>query len=351
MKFSILCCLAAYITSILAQEDSVCNIKLMSSYGLKGLAIPRDGSIVCPQVTSNCCDKVDELYIHKYYQKNVAGIMLARYGRNNELIPQVAMMLQDLSKINFTELAFAFNNTPYCESIGGNITIAYNRLQGANMTSIVELFPNMTTNLTSIFKFVGRVREGFYCSLCDVSTQSGVDLEGKTIVYSKPFCDRLVALTFPSLFFKWTSTYGYLMHFDLILNQTQNVSLFTPEQKVIVTKILTALTDCQGSLKKPDCSNFCGLFYLNENSLLFDGDPALLQSVLTNYQTYSTPYKTSPPNMQPFRPVIRQKMTEALMAQLRARGLDRLIRRDQIDRLANMLTNIAPPRMSANGTN
>lgn len=349
MKISFLCCLTAFITFVLGNEDSVCNLKLLTSYGLKGLALPRDSSIICPQVQNNCCDKVDELYIHKYYQKNVAGVLLPRYARNNEILPQISTMLTDLNKVNFTSFARMFNNTPFCGEIGGNITLAYGRMQGANITNILQFFPNMTENLTHIYKRIGKLREGFYCTLCDMNTQNSVDLDNKAITYSKTFCEKLTEMTFPSLYFKWTGIYGFLIHFDLILNQTQNASLFTPSEKILVVKTLAALRRCQGLDQKKDCSDYCGLMYLNENSPLFDGDSALLTNVLAQYNTLVLPFK-SPPAVKPFEKAVRQKAREALRARLRAKGLDEDVDESEMDAMANMMADDAMSRNDTNST-
>ena len=346
MKISVLCCLTAFISFVLGTEDTVCNLKLLTSYGLKGLALPRDSSIICPQVQNNCCDKVDELYIHKYYQKNVAGVLLPRYARNNEVLPQVSTMLQDLNKVNFTAFARMFNTTPFCAEIGGNITQAYGRMQGANITNILLFFPNMTENLTHIYKRVGKLREGFYCTLCDMNTQSSVDLDNKAITYSKTFCEKLTEMTFPTLYFKWTGIYGFLIHFDLILNQTQNASLFTPSEKALVVKTLAALRRCQGLDQKKDCSDYCGLMYLNENSPLFDGDSGMLTNILTQYNTLVVPYKSTPV-IKTFDKVVKQKTREALRARLRARGLDADVDDSAIDGMADLMTEEKPN----NGTN
>lgn len=272
--------LLAFIEELLAGCDETCKVRMLASYGLKGMTNPRQGSIVCPLVQQNCCSKEDEMYIHKYYTNFLAGSFMSKYTKINDILPAVGSMMQQIAGLNFTSLAQFFNKVRFCQNISSIVAAAEGTLSTTNVSGVVSFFPNLTTNLTKIFKRIAKIREGFFCTLCDLNTHSSVDIVDKKILYSKSFCSTLVKLTFDSLNFKWGNIYNYLIQYDRILNATLNQSLFTPTVKSEIIKILIAVNKCAGLTGKKNCHSYCGLFYLNENSLLFDGDVPVLENAI-----------------------------------------------------------------------
>jgi len=276
----VLLCLLTLIEEYLSADDDTCNVRLLSSYGLKGIVNPVFGSVVCPMVTQTCCSKEDELYIHKYYNMFLAGAFIQRYTKLNDVLNDVGTLIQQVAAVNFTIIAQFFANIQFCNNISDSINLASGVISTINTTDVVSMFPDLTTNLTKIFKRIGKLREGFFCTLCDLRTQSSVDVNEQQIVYSKSFCSSLVMLGFDSFYYKFSNIYGLLVQYNQILNVTLNQTLFTPDDLAEVNSILWALEKCAGTTGTKDCTLFCNLFLLNENSLMFDGDTSTLQNAI-----------------------------------------------------------------------
>lgn len=288
-------CLAAFFHEFFAADDEdACNTMITTSYGLRGLSVPREGSIVCPYVKWNCCHKEDELYMHKYYTKYLGKQFLDNYNGIDSKTSDIKTMMEAIQVVNFTRISAFFNNTINCQGIAQQVKFAGDIINATNLTEVTSLFPNMTENLTEVYKRIGKLREGFYCSICDLNVHQNIDLETREIVYSNSFCNQLVDLAFEPLFFKFNKIYGYMMTFDMIVNATKNSSIFSRNDLAELVRINEALISCAGGTVKKDCKPFCRLFSFNENTVLFDGDALLQTRTLDTYRQVLGDYLITP---------------------------------------------------------
>jgi hypothetical protein len=294
LKIYIVCLVAFFHEFLAADDEDACNTMITTSYGLRGLSVPREGSIVCPYLKWNCCHKEDELYMHKYYTKYLGKQFLDNYNGIDSKTSDIKTMMEAIQAVNFTRLATFFNNTINCQGIARQVKFAGDIINATNLTEVTSLFPNMTENLTEVYKKIGKVREGFYCSICDLNAHQNIDLDTREIVYSNAFCNRLVDLSFEPLFFKFNKIYGYMMTFDMIVNATRNSSIFSRNDLAELTRINEALISCAGLTTKKDCKPFCRLFSFNENTVLFDGDSLLQTRTLDTYRQVLGDYLLTP---------------------------------------------------------
>ena len=264
-------------------EGTICNSDLLISFGLKGLLYSREGSTVCPGVKNTCCSPADELYIHKYFADNLEGKFQGKYGKQNEQLGSLNEIIGKFKKFNLTKVAVMFNQSEHTNHIASIVNDTYAEILNYNVTYGEELVANLTVNTTRIYKAVGKIREAFMCTLCDANTQSNIDLEDQSVIYSPKFCDKVKKDFFVDLEHKWRAFHEPIFKLDQVANLTMNFSFYTESEKKSVKETLAGLKKCAAKEGTPDCKDMCKLFYFNRHSPLFDGDASIVENIGINF--------------------------------------------------------------------
>lgn len=293
-------------TDATALASMSCNLVLLNAFGLKGLSSPRTGSVVCGSVQNNCCQKVDELFIHKLYSTKQKLKFDKRYSSYMESMPAIPTILSSTYTGNVNGTIKFFNSTVLTMPLVSNLTTLWNLTANYNVTSALIMLQNVTENLTKVGKRVGRIRSGFYCTLCDYSTNQAVDFNAKTITVSQSFCTSLVSEYLFPLYVKFNVIYPYLIFLSDFAFLATNQTLFgTNNDRNEIIRIQLILTACLGSnTTTANCTAFCTEFKLDEASVLFDGDATIMATYVSNFNSNFPPLMSAAPSATIFQSVV-----------------------------------------------
>ena len=283
-----------------------CNLPLLQAFGLQGLPSPRQGSVVCTSVQNNCCSKPDELFIHKLYNKVQHASFKTRYANYVANLEAIGTILAVVSSGSVNGTLTFFNSTPLSQPVFLTLNTTWTQLLQYNVTNILLLLQNATANLTETGKEVRRMRSGFYCELCDYTTNMAVNFGSQSITLSKAFCSTLVNNYFSALYVKFNVLYPYLLTMDNFTTTATNTSLFgSPADIAEIIRIGAILALCNGTgTAPPNCTAYCSEFHLDEASVLFDGDATIMTTFVTNFNANFPPLMSSSPSPTLFQQVI-----------------------------------------------
>ena len=312
MKFAfwIIFTLIHYIKNQTTDANSLanmsCNLVLLNAFGLKGLSSPRTGSVVCGSVKNNCCQKVDELFIHKLYSTKQKLKFDKRYSSYMESMPAIPTILSTTYTGNVNGTIKFFNSTVLTKPLVSKLTSLWNLTANYNVTNALIMLQNATENLTKVGKRVGRIRSGFYCTLCDYSTNQAVDFNAKTITVSQSFCTSLVSEYLFPLYVKFNVIYPYLIFLNDFAFLATNQTLFgTNNDRNEIIRIQLILTACLGSkTATANCTAFCTEFKLDEASVLFDGDATIMATYVSNFNSNFPSLMSAEPSATIFQSVV-----------------------------------------------
>ena len=279
-------------SQILADNPQLaCNQEIMISYGLTGygqaMVQPHQ---FCPSVTDNCCTPDDELASMHYWSTD-ARFKIERYY---EITLYAIKYLIGYSPEVFL-LAREFEQSAKLEC----------KKAAVDYLSM-NLNPQLTRDIYNTYTMsLGRMsdlRRGFYCTLCDVRTQSKLrDFWASSnlfyqdrLYYSRDFCRKLVDQTIRASFY----TVNYFKRYTENMAQLMNCKTGATDRPTFDISFWTRqqTKNCFFFRRKYFfffCENYCEKFSLTKASPLLDGDLLNLRKFtdfVTRYRNKSFKY-------------------------------------------------------------
>ena len=261
-------------------EQPLCNIHLMKSYGLEGKEVA-DGLIhsICPSITSNCCIKDDEKAIRTMWE-NEQKFNIERHYE---------VYLYSIKYI----LGFAQETLKLAEELktSENESCKHAALDFLSLNLNDRVVKDIYASYTRAGKELGILRKGFYCVLCDGNTQENLmrfwapdnPFSNNKFYYSKSFCERLVTSTINSSYF----TVSHLKPIADNMVRLINCKLNKEDDVVyeIPTKTVESITKCfKGHTDSKNlffaCERYCENFNITKPTPVIDGNMAELRKVI-----------------------------------------------------------------------
>ena len=164
---------------------SKCNLKLVQSFGFKGVGEPSDYKmIMCPDIKKSCCRMSDQVKIYEYSElsgeKQELQERLASYRQIYDDILDVSIEVEEKAKFLIQKLKNKlFSN---CKVLGKKLL----EFQAEKVT--VEL----KKAIDDIYTFLETSYNGFYCSVCDYRFQTAFNEVDRKAKIDKKFCRKMI---------------------------------------------------------------------------------------------------------------------------------------------------------------
>ena len=261
-----------------------CNIPFLNAFGLQGSPVPTPSSVVCMSVATSCCSKRDELFIHKQFEKIQKAKFKARYDEYTSAYPDIEALIAASSSANLNGTIAYYVKNANNSFVSNQLIDTYDKIKKINATLLLTDFKTNKPKMVSLGKRIKRIRQRFLCSVCDIETNSAVDIAKNVITYSNEFCTDLSLTFLPPLKFYYDTVYSYLKLLDKFTFLATNRQLFGNLKNYFkINKIKNLTDECSRTDGKQNCTLFCSEFKFNEASVLFDGDMAIISDYLKNY--------------------------------------------------------------------
>lgn len=167
-----------------AMFKMACNVKLVSSYGFRGLLVASSNPMLfCPKVKYKCCSELDELRFHKLwndYYKNRLEKSITKFQAEYKKIDQalnvykqldILLMKKFIPPQKQAQAQVLWNTTRVFES---------------------EVFTKLDTKLKGLIAHEQKLKSSFICNLCDFRVHQQVSNLDKKVYLPESFCQNLM---------------------------------------------------------------------------------------------------------------------------------------------------------------
>ena len=95
MKISIILNIFFILFNLSFQTEKTCKVKVLKSYGLRGLELANQKNVLCAKIKDNCCNEYDQMKIHKIWNKNLKTELDLNYDNLAKQIQTVKNSIVD----------------------------------------------------------------------------------------------------------------------------------------------------------------------------------------------------------------------------------------------------------------
>lgn len=252
--------------------ELTCNQEMMTSYGFEGLSTPsKEINKFCPNMTNNCCSEEDvDLSIKLWHNDSMRKIE-AYY---ETYLYSLKYVLGFAYEVNLLAEEFLESDRSTCKH-------AANEFKTLNINREIakEIFRTFVESLEKI----SEARRGFYCVLCDATTQSRLkDYWAITNVfyqdrmyYNQEFCKELVEHTIRAAYYE----IFYLKRYSELTTTLMSCRMGQKSIKEIEYEVpywnSQQIKNCYYFKNKYFfffCENYCEKFHLTKANSNFDGN-------------------------------------------------------------------------------
>jgi len=271
---------------------NICNSDLLFSYGVSSPQYTSQAPLLCQTgEAETCCHNNDESnmlsrwnnrdknYIKPYYQA-MMWLMKAIFAYYEDIIVMAKYMYIDTSVDSKCRLDAEF--------------LVINYMTKEDIGTFIQ-------NTKDLFNYLGHLRKGFYCSMCNVRNQKYFDYETKKLVYSYGFCRDLIVSSIDTIIERTVRVLPIFEKMNRVLNckigeKTQpSESLMSNELEYNIIKKCHFAID---KLKDPElwidqCIDMCSHFSISQASSLFEGTLGPLENLFVKIRS-QFPQPTDP---------------------------------------------------------
>ena len=268
----------------MSATSSPCNQEMMVAYGLKGHNNSEDNvHPYCPSVKDNCCTVEDAEKSMLFWLTEGSRKLEAYYESYLYSLKYLLGFAQEVDK-----LANEMDKQEHpskCRYAAQDF-----KKMNWNPQMVKEVYKSFVEALESM----GGIRKGFFCVLCDVTTQNRMkDMWAITnafysdrIYFDKEFCTELVDNTIRASYYQSFYLKRYLEN-AVTLMSCKNGVQETPEYEVSYwTRKQVEL--CYQFKNKElffFCENYCENFHLTKGSEILDGNVRQLVSFVSYFKS------------------------------------------------------------------
>lgn len=265
-----------------------CRTRLLRSYGFAGLATPNDSNALCPSITANCCTPIDQMAMHKLWNKHSKPHLEKVYKANLEAFNALEPILGQRSTLALANVTDYFRNkTEANDLLKQALSDLHRRFNSTSRESLLKDFDDLKRNetLKTLYATSSGLRQGLLCALCDAKNGQFLSAESGEAVYANSFCSTLVSNFSLPLGNQWANIMSYLLLLDDFAIVASGKGLFPPAAKNAARSAQSAARKCVRS----SCSDFCSEFSINKLSPIFDGFGDPIRAWIENYKaTFGT---------------------------------------------------------------
>lgn len=171
-----------------------CNQALIKSFGLQGIQVPSKYPMkMCPDIKKSCCRVSDQIEIYGNWEVNQENIDLQeRLESHVEVYEGILDTAQSIQKRS-NYLLQKLNPKMF-----SNCKVLAQKIGEYKIEHVSEIIKR---ELSEFHQFLATSHKGFYCSLCDLNSQSAFNTDLGKISYTRKFCRQLTSRSFHFLIY------------------------------------------------------------------------------------------------------------------------------------------------------
>lgn len=265
-------------------SNTPCNQEMMLAYGLEGHSNSQ-GNVhaYCPSVKDNCCTNDDAEVSMRYWLSEGERKLEAYYEAYLYSLKYLLGFAQEIEKLakNLDEE----DQPSECREAARD----YKKMNW-NPEIVKEVFRAFVEALEAM----GSLRKGFYCILCDVTTQARLKdymaitnvVYGDRIYFSKDFCQEMVDHTIRAAYYQVYYLKRYLENATKLIScKTGNRDVPEYEVSFWTRKKVELCYQFKNKQMFFYCEDYCENFHLTRGSHVLDGNVKQLTSFVEYFKT------------------------------------------------------------------
>lgn len=252
-------------------SNTPCNQEMMLAYGLEGHSNSQ-GNVhaYCPNVKDNCCNADDADRSMRYWLSEGERKLEAYYEAYLYSLKYVLGFAAEVSKL--AKDLDEEEQSSDCRDAARD----YKKMNW-NPEIVKEIFSSFVEALEAM----GSLRKGFYCILCDVTTQAKLKdymaitnvVYGDRIYFNKDFCQELVDSTIRAAYYQVYYLKRYLQNATKLMScKTGNREIPEYEISYWTRKKVELCYQFKNKHMFFYCEDYCENFHLTRGSHVLDGN-------------------------------------------------------------------------------
>lgn len=250
-----------------------CNQELLLSYGFEGLPFAVEDKLeMCSFVEKSCCTSEDQLIMFKSWVEGGEEKGLDnRFGYHREVYFDLLDSLKAANGIAKRMIERLANKRV------SNCKVLAKRALHFDIEGVSSKLKDSISNMHDFFMNTYR---GFYCTLCDGSSQRYFNLRAKKVLFSQKFCRNLTSNSLHFLLYFHGHLARYMNLIGRMVNSCDHKGTFEdlPVEPELVLKMnhhnLAILEDCKLHRNDPSwfdsCKKMCQKFNIVQYTKFFE---------------------------------------------------------------------------------
>lgn len=272
-----------------------CSSRLLFSYGYQGVASPISQNALCPSVTNSCCSALDQMSMHKRWNKFMKDKLTKSYADNLAAFLTLEPVLSAKNSLLLSNASDFLNSSNVHQRLKDQMKTIVTNFTAIDYQRLSSDFADLKNgpDMKQMYDKVLTLRQGFLCSLCDYSNQNFLSAETNSVIFSNNFCTNLTNQFLPVLDKKYRLIMPYLLLLDSFALLATGKGLFSPLDRMLYDYFTRSVRKCSATKSLQDCRDFCSSFTINRLSYLFDGESDSLKNYLARYSIIIAPLSAS----------------------------------------------------------
>lgn len=289
LKFSSktrLCSILLLSLILISQTKAIlaCKKSILRSFGMTGLEKADKHNALCPGNKNNCCTKLDQMKVHKLWQKHVKSLIINNHKINAAEMEKVKALVKDRDKINFEEAYKEFkkskNPIKFFQEKFKEQEEKWKKFTKKNLENSMK---PMKEALKKFKSNILHMRKGFMCAMCGHNSHLYIDPESNSVTYSTAFCMDLITKNINTLKLKYVDVIGYMVTMHNIVEMLFDTQLFSAVDLKYLETFLPVIESCHAAKDLKTCKPLCQEFNLNKFTNLWDGEKIPIEFFLNEY--------------------------------------------------------------------
>ena len=261
-----------------------CKKAILRSFGMTGNEVANKNNALCPGNKHNCCTNLDQMKVHKLWQKHTKNLIIGNHKINSGALGMLAQVVKDRKEMDIPTLYKEYKKiakpTKFFEKKFEELEKKWTK---HTFDSVSKASKALKEAIKEFKKNVLHYRKGFMCALCDQSSHLYINPEDNSVTYSAGFCMHLIKQNIATLKLKYVDLWDYLMVIAKILNMMTEEAFFSPDGEKYYENFIPIIDKCSTSNDLKSCSPLCLEFNLNKFTNIWDGEKIPIENFLSGY--------------------------------------------------------------------
>lgn len=261
-----------------------CKKAILRSFGMTGLEKANKNNALCPGNQNNCCANLDQMKVHKLWQKHVKNLVIGNHKINVSALALLQNVIKDRKKMDLKPIYDEFKKKMKPSKYFDKKFVALaKKWSKYSFKSIAKTYGALKKVLVKFKKSVLHMRKGFMCSMCSHKSHMYFSPEENSVTYSVGFCDHLIKSNIAALKMKYVDLWDYLITIAKIFNMLTEEKFFEELDEAYYSKFIPIIETCHKAPGLKSCQPLCEEFNLNKFTNIWDGEKIPLEHFKAGY--------------------------------------------------------------------